>query len=232
MTINQARKLQRLVRWHRRIALLVMLWLAWLAATGILVNHAHDWGLDERPLPAALQQWVYGIGQAPEVNCDGLAIEPVRCSRSFARLELPFGAALLASHDIYLFDESGTLLEQLPVSQAGLSRLDAGKVVGSQVLLKGPEGTVAAGEDWLDFTLLDGEAAVTGAAYAWQVRHAELDSVNWERLVLDLHAARFLGPFAKGFTDLMAILILLLAASGAWLHRVRKNANGLSSGRT
>lgn len=226
MTINQARRLQWMARWHRRIAVAVMLWLAWLAATGIFVNHAHDWGLDRKPLPAVLQHWVYGIEAGPGVACDGLDAPPGQCNRSFARLETPAGAALLTAHDIFLFDDSGALIEQLPVSQAGLSRLDAGKVAEGRVLLRGPEGTVAADRDWLEFTLAHDSGP--DSAPAWLTRQQGSESVTWERLVLDLHAARFLGSLAKGFTDLMAALILVLAVSGGWLYRVKKNTNGQS----
>jgi uncharacterized iron-regulated membrane protein len=45
--------------------------------------------------------------------------------------------------------------------------------------------------------------------------------ITWERFFLDLHAARFLGSFSRVFNDLMAGLILLLALSGFWLHRMK-----------
>jgi hypothetical protein len=50
--------------------------------------------------------------------------------------------------------------------------------------------------------------------------------VSWERFLLDLHAARFLGPLAVWFNDLAAVLILVLAMSGAWLGRLKRRASG------
>jgi uncharacterized iron-regulated membrane protein len=41
-----------------------------------------------------------------------------------------------------------------------------------------------------------------------------------------MHAARFLGPLAKIFTDLVAGLILVMAVSGIWLYRLKRNGNG------
>jgi hypothetical protein len=61
MTIDGFKRLQFLARWHRRIALLVCIWLVALAATGLLINHANDWGLDRSPLSASLQKLVYGF---------------------------------------------------------------------------------------------------------------------------------------------------------------------------
>ena len=56
MTIDQARRLQIIARWHRRIALLVMAWLGFLALTGLFINHASGWGLDRARLAAPLHR--------------------------------------------------------------------------------------------------------------------------------------------------------------------------------
>jgi uncharacterized iron-regulated membrane protein len=44
-------------------------------------------------------------------------------------------------------------------------------------------------------------------------------------LLLDIHAARFLGPAARVFNDLMAALILILAISGLWLYSAKRKSN-------
>ena len=44
MTINEARRLKAVARWHRRIALVVMAWLAFLALTGITVTEVKGFG--------------------------------------------------------------------------------------------------------------------------------------------------------------------------------------------
>ena len=53
-----------------------------------------------------------------------------------------------------------------------------------------------------------------------------MESISWERLLLDLHAARFLGPLARVFNDVAAAVILLLVVSGFWLYFVRRKYNG------
>lgn len=226
MTIDQARRLQWVARWHRRVALLVLLWLAWLAGSGILVNHANDWGLDRTELPGGIQSWVYGIAPAQPDHCSGLALPGTDCSGVFARLNLSAGAALLEMHQILLLDAAGELLERLPAGQLGLSRLDAGGVRGEAVLLKGPEGVVHSDHDFLDYYLVSGQPSQDSSATEWQSRSETQASISWERFILDLHAARFLGSFAKVFNDLMAGLILLLAVSGAWLYHIRKQNSG------
>jgi len=37
-----------------------------------------------------------------------------------------------------------------------------------------------------------------------------------------LHAGRFLGPLASGFTDLMGLLILSLTVTGFWIWRLKR----------
>ena len=57
-----------------------------------------------------------------------------------------------------------------------------------------------------------------------------LDNISWERLLLDLHAARFLGPLAGLFSDLMALLIVVLAVTGYWTYRLTRLKYSTKSG--
>lgn len=49
-----------------------------------------------------------------------------------------------------------------------------------------------------------------------QVRRAE-DGIPWERLILDLHAGRFLGSIGPYFMDLVAIIFVCLTVLGVWM---------------
>jgi len=113
MTLDHARRKQLFNRWHRRIGITVALWLLVLAFSGVLINHANDWSLDQTGLPENVQSLFYPLTMADE------------------------------------FDETAF--------------------------------------------------------------------ISWERLLLDLHAGRFLGPLAAWFSDIMASLIIILSLSGIWL---------------
>lgn len=227
MTINQARRVQLMARWHRRLALFVMVWLVLLAASGLVINHANDWGLDQAPLAKPIQSWFYGIEQEGVDHCMGVTAPSVACHRVFARLTLPSGQLLLSQHSLWILDAEGELLEQLPVAQTGLESLDAGLLRDGQIYLGSQGKIVRAGPELLEFHLLTlAEAAVLDEA-DWSLRDNAASAITWERFVLDLHAARFLGPLAKVFNDIMAVLILLIALSGASLHRLRRKANAL-----
>mgnify|MGYP001827844268 CR=1 FL=1 len=222
MTIDEARRRKTLARWHRRLALLVGLWLALLALSGVLINHAHDWGLDRDPLPRALLGLVYGIEADAIDYCDLAESIGPACSEVFARLELPAGQLLLGATQLVLVDVQGRVIETLPAGQLGLTGVERGLRLGDTVYLSDGPTTVRTDSDLLDLENLDAVEAEALADAPWQRRGNPADTVTWERLLLDLHAARFLGPAARWFNDLMAGLILVLVVSGAWLYRAKR----------
>jgi hypothetical protein len=225
MTLDQARRLRLLKRWHRRVAVIVALWLAALAMSGSAINRAHDWGLDRAALPGALQRALYGIEAAGEEPCAGLDPAPAACAQAFARLDGAAGSILLTPHSAIVLDPDGRLVEALPAGQLGLARIDAGLAAGERFYLRGDGRVVAGDAGLLELYEPDAAEQATLEGRAWRQRGAVPSEITWERLLLDVHAARFLGPVAPWFTDAMAAAILLLVFSGAWLSRVR-NRNG------
>ena len=221
MTVDQARRLQSVARWHRSLALLVLLWLALLAASGIFINHANDWGLDRKALWQPLQELIYGIAAPDRYECDGIELPPRDCAEIFARIEMPGGALLLERQAVYLVDQGGTVLERLAVSQLGLVSLEAGKAVGDLVYLQGADQVIVTDSELLDSRPPSDGELESARAYPWRKSIDVAVQITWERFFLDLHAARFLGPFSRAFNDLMAGLILLLAISGFWLHKTK-----------
>lgn len=228
MTIDQANRRKTLARWHRRLAVFIAAWLVVLAASGMVINHAHELGLDRHPLPGSLQRLVYGIERRGDDVCGSTQSRAVDCSGVFARLQLPAGTLLLSRDNLFLLDDSGRLIEKLIAGHVGLGSLQAGLREGTHVYLRDEKNTVQTDADLMDSVVLDSTAARALDGREWQVLGESADAISWERLLLDLHAARFLGPFAKWFNDLMAVLILVLALSGIWLfrHKARYNGNG------
>jgi hypothetical protein len=222
VTIDQARWLKILARWHRRIALLVCIWLVVLAASGLLINHAHDWGFDRSPLAAPMQRLLYGVERGGEGFCSRTAALGPDCAGIFAGLTLPSGELLLGGNALFLVDDRGALVEKLPTAQLGLGELEAGLVDGPDLYLRDAQQVVRTDTELLDWQALDAAAAAELEGRSWQLRDRSGEVMSWERFLLDLHAARFLGPMAKAFTDLMGGLILLLAFSGLWLWWLRR----------
>lgn len=226
MTVNQARRLRLMARWHRRVAVFMAAWLTVLAVSGILINHANDWGLDSRPLADPLQRWVYGIETNGNHYCETTPETGDECRDIFARLEISSGSVLLGVNSLFLTDSSGNVVERLPAAMAGLNSLDAAYADGPDIFLRDATRTVRTGPDLLDFSPLSAVESVSLDEVSWQKRPASSGVITWERLLLDLHAARFLGPLSKVFNDVAAGLILLLALSGAWLYRLKRRGDG------
>ena len=126
---------------------------------------------------------------------------------------------------MFLVDERGALVEKLATAQLGLGELEAGLVDGSDLYLRDAQQVVRTDAELLDWQALDAAAIAQLEARSWQLRGRSGEAMSWERFLLDLHAARFLGPLAVWFNDLAAGLILLLAVTGAWLGRVKRKAN-------
>ena len=170
-----------------------------------------------------MQGALYGI-DAQETNpCAGLDPVADACDGVFARFATQTGSVLLAPHRVLLLGPDDQLVEALPAGQLGLTRIDAGLTAGGWIYLRDGQRTVAAPPDLL--TLRDpGHAELAGLPDGdWKQPDADAAAgpITWERLLLDLHAARFLGPAARWFTDLMAALIVLLVGGGFWLYRLR-----------
>jgi hypothetical protein len=221
MTADEARRRQILARWHRRLAVVIGLWLVLLAITGVFINHAHDWALDRSPLPDALQHMVYGIDARADY-CTPYPALGTECRDVFARLALPAGELLLGVSRLLLLDGQGRLVESLPAGQLGLAGLEAVLQRGESIYLRDGRQTVRTDPELMDWEPMDSEAAAALDDDPWQLRPRGETGITWERLLLDLHAARFLGPGAKYVNDLLAALILVLAFSGAWLWRAKR----------
>lgn len=225
MTIDKAMRRKAIARWHRRFAIFISIWLILLAFSGLLINHANDWGLDSRPLAKPLQKWVYGVEMQGADLCEPLTREGIACEQLFARLQLPVGVLLLGVRDLFLLDDSGQLVEKMNVRQFGLASLQAALREGSRIYLRDSNTVVLTSPDLLQGQVLDNATAAELDGKNWQLAESGAGPISWERFILDIHAARFLGPVATVFNDLMAALILILAISGLWLYRAKGRKN-------
>ena len=229
MTIDKARRRKSVARWHRRFAVFVSIWLILLAGSGMVINHANDWGLDKTPLAAPLQQWVYGIDTGDPGLCEQITPEGVACEELFARLQLPVGVLLLGARDLFLLDDSGQLVEKISVRQLGLASLQAVLREGSEIYLRGDNKVILTTPDLVDGQVMDSAAVEALKGRQWKEAAETSEGITWERFLLDLHAARFLGPLASWFNDLIAAFILILAISGIWLYVVKGKKYGKST---
>jgi hypothetical protein len=228
-------------RWHARIGFTAMLFFLVLAATGFVLNHASDLGLDARYVHSVrLARW-YGI----EVEV------PRRAFRSGAHAliaangrwlfdgsvsgdELPppvglaeFGGmvAVASEIDLRVFDSDRRLIDRLDSSALPAVPIEAIGANAEGIVLKTPSGTFAS-EDALSWK----RARAAGVFWSVPVEvsaderracmQALAPGISVERLLQDAHSGRLFGRYGPLFVDLLAVLLAVLAASGAWLFVV------------
>lgn len=230
-----------LLRWHRRLGVLLALLLIWLALTGIALNHSVDWGLDHSAAPPVLQlpyrgsefvfkhyrvagHWVSHNG-ASSLYLDGMRV---------SYCEQPFGGA--TDHRGEIIAACGDSLQWLDGDGQVLESIDLGyELPGPVRALASVDGILVLSVEQTSFLLdldtleisphlaAEGEPAwsTPGEPDRELLRTLERESygqrVSWERALLDLHSGKFFGAGGALVADLAALGLLLLAGSGVWV---------------
>lgn len=226
---------------HRRIALAAAALVTWFALSGLVLNHAADLALHERPLPETVSRLFYpralpaGIpgyraGSASFTALDGTLWQVTGDARAVGPCAALAGAAeyggmrVAACRDaVYVLDSRGERIE----------RIDAGWGLDSDVLaVDGAAGELAIGTRrgaWcVDSSITALRAcdrqprAVPAAPLPGDAREAlerafTPPAIDVERFVHDLHSGRLFGSGARYAWDLFALALLALVASGTRL---------------
>lgn len=215
-----------------------------LAATGVVLNHATDFGLDARYVHAAwLARW-YGIaaespryafrsGKHDLIAANGRwaldgRIAGEKLPRPIGLVELPDMIVVASSMSLYLYGRDGMLIERLERSALPAVPVLAIGAGARQLMLRTASGTFESSEalSWQP-TSRDAIAWSSPAdlSIAERERYAEMlepgISVQW--ILLDLHSGRFAGRYGTLAVDLLAIFLAVLSLSGAWLFLKRKH---------
>lgn len=256
MTRRRARfKWRSLYVWHRYLGVAAAVLVLLAATTGWLLNHSTGLGLDRRPLRQPwLARW-YGlpppvVGPAYRVGDRWVATAGGHLLWGDAmgpKLEghlagaVAFQGLLAAAtrQALWLLTPEGELVE----------RLDAGRGLPVPILKLGTAGgklvvETPAGPRVADETLSRWRAAgATGIRWAQTARPPHALVARWraaarpgitaERLLLDLHSGRILGPWGVYLMDGAAAVLILLSASGTllWGRALRRQRHSRRRGR-
>lgn len=230
----------RLHRWHRRLGLAAALFVLFVAATGVLINHADALGLPDRQLRADWLLTLYGLEPPPLTAAQAagghwvsqwgtqlaLDAEPLPAAPSITHLlgafEAP-GLLLVADRrQLLLLTPEGALVDRLPLPEGFVAqragRAGAELVVedeqGRRLAVASPFGrwhepAASLAPRWAQDATLP---AATAAALRGRLAGP---GVSAEQLLLDMHSGRWLGRAGVWLTDLVALALLGLAATGA-----------------
>lgn len=227
-------------RWHRRLGLFGVLFIVFLSVSGILLNHSKEFGLTESPVTSEFILSLYGI-HAPSVISFPLSnhwlhqignnylhfdeSELAYCAGSLTGAVMHQGMVVAACNDeIILFTLAGEVIERigrqfgLPHPVSGIGRC------ADKVCIKLPDEQVFEIDvdqlSWME----------TAREVAWSTpgqppihmiemlkKHYTGQDIVWERVLLDMHSGRFLGQWGVYLTDIIGLILIVLAMSGGYV---------------
>lgn len=245
---KQRYKLRSFYVWHRYMGIGAVLFALIIAATGILLNHTEDFQFDSAHIKA---DWIldwYGI-DAPDkllsfkandrhVTLMGEHLYLDRKEIEGAYRDL-VGAVYLnelyviaVSDSILLLTPRGEIVERLRDEDgvpAGIRRI--GINGQGRVVTQSSIDHYQADDDFIRWRHWD--PAPAGAQWAQPSpldarlklslqQHFRGEVLPVERVILDLHSGRFFGKAGPWIFDIAALLLILLALSGAWIWLKRR----------
>jgi hypothetical protein len=238
------RRLARLAYiWHRRIGLAVIPVIALLVVTGIAINHTSGIGLDRRHVSAdwllawygiepATDAFAYAVADSEVGWLDGrLFLDGVLVADNVSDLVGAVAAAgmvIAASREeLYLLTPEGQLIEKATATGLPGAMEALAPVAMTDIAVRsGGRRFVSDADELMTWAeVADGAAWPRPRAprptFAMAMRAAVVgDGLTWERVLLDLHSGRFFGRTGPLIIDAVAVLLLILAASGFY-NRIR-----------
>jgi PepSY-associated TM region len=229
----------RFRRWHAKIGLLATAFFFFLAVTGLMLNHTQPLGLDSRQISNSLITAWYGLRS--DIPTEGFQLEDeylvadgekwLYGAKTIAqRNGAPIGAVAVGDlryvatpQMLFLYQKDGRLVDK--IDQAALPGWPIKRLgkFGERVALETKAGTFASADgvewqtansdavDWAKRVPLP-EAVRDG------VKPAFAPSLPLERIVLDLHSGRLFGRYGPFVIDLIAVALMVLAATGLWIY--------------
>jgi hypothetical protein len=241
-SINKTTLARILRKWHRRTSLTLLLWLLFVAITGIALNHATDFGFDSRPLPANLMSSVYGV-EPPDTTSFYIAgawlshvtgnqlfweKEPVGYCEGLVGVAAYQGEVYAACREtLYILGTEGQLIERInaglgigfPIERFGLCEglpctagADGNSVLNPQQFAWQPTRS----------TLSPSVAAETPAGLASALKRINSPpDFRVQRLIRDLHSGAFfgLGPWLMDIFAVGLIGVALMGLGLWWSNR-------------
>lgn len=195
--------------WHRRVGVLSALFVVILSVTGILLNHTASLGLDEKALRSVTVLKWYGVNLPDRLG-------GIRLGNDW----LVSLSGRVFFNQYYLGDCEGRLLA------AGFFREELAIICEEKVLLASKTGQLieqlGKGNEYREISeqLPAANSAfeeVPGVLQESLLSFAAGNEITLERLLLDIHSGRILGPWGVLLMDFMATLFVILALSGIFI---------------
>jgi len=227
-------------RWHRLLGMLSLIIVLTTTVSGIIINHTDELGLARRQAQNALVDFFYmrGARDLPQGFATAAGFVVGVGDRTWrddqllhASGDAPRGAVVHADRLLVLyrarFDEytrDGRLVEsydELDGLTPPLLRLG---VDGDRIVIAGKHMAWGFDANAGEFSRLAPSAATLWSTAAapppelhTRLHAASRGSISWERVLLDFHSGRLLGPFGRWLVDAAAVCLLILAVTGTYM---------------
>ena len=221
---RRRRRLLRLL--HRNGGVVLSLFLALFAISGVLLNHTDDIGLDKASVPALIAsryydtQTVYGFAAGNEIfyrladtlfmgrNAVDVCVEDLSGAVSVSE-----GYVALCGDSLVMLTEEGALIERLGTSHGVPPGATAMAASDGRLVMRLPDQIVVFDPIALTQTPID-QPVSFAAAVEVPISILMTESVSWEQFIRDLHSGQFLGNGGVWLADFVALLLVLLGLSG------------------
>lgn len=237
-------RFRSLYLWHRYAGLLAAVLAAWLALTGIVLNHADDLRLADQSVEQRWLMDVYNVEPPAALSSQRIGTHWLTATGGVVYLDdqriaagewaggttTEFGFVIALPDRLQLYTPEAERIEELPFTASAATIRAIGSTSEGIVVIAGDRAFVANAE----FTAFEPlERDIDLASPQLQPLPAELldavgrdlvaQALDWERVMLDLHSGRLFGKAGVWLADLAGALLLLLAITGVivWWQRAR-----------
>lgn len=240
--MSKSRRRRSFIRWHRRLGVFSAMFVLLLAVSGVLLNHSDDLALTKHKVqssfllslygqkPAALRAfplsevddplWISGVGKQVFLDAKPL----YRCpTRFMAAVRINTGIYVACAEVLLVLDDQGQLLDVMNTVFGLPIPIEAVAICNAALCIQS-DG------HWYRFfsedvrwqlenrSLEPIQAQAAPAALASELREQYSGAtLSWERVILDFHAGRFLGPLGPFVMDFVAFLFIILSVTGIYL---------------
>jgi len=230
--------------WHRRLGLLLVIFIITLAVTGIMLNHTNSLQLGHTKINNALILSLYDINpKSPLISYqteqhifsqldEQIYFDTKKILSAKQQIRGVTNAGeiiiLVLSHDVILLTRNAEIIDRYALAQE--NEIEHIGLYKNNVIIKMMNQTLwQADEDILNWQPIE----LKQMTWAPPVQLNENlkqnlltqyrgEGLPLERIVLDIHSGRIFGPLGVYVVDAVGIIMLFLSFSGAWMWWQRR----------
>ena len=217
-----------LLRWHRRIGVVLSVFLLWMLMSGVLLNHGDDFDWDKKAISSDFWLTWYGVSERSNnliiankvvtVTDNGLYLAEQNlgdCSLLLGVIHLSDQVLIACPQHILLLSKAGELIDQID-QHIGLQQIfTATTSENDTVFLQDNKAVYRLNTDDLSF------AITANYPNNWLKPVLPSARISMERWLLDAHSGRLFGRWGVWIVDALALLLGVLVFSGWALAKKR-----------